>query len=595
MKDVAAPVADWLARFERALTGGDVAEIKSLFHADSHWRDVLALSWRIDTVSGADPIAGTLGSWAKQARPSGFVINPARAAPRAVMRAGADAIEAIFKFETEQGRCSGVLRLTPVEGKAPKAWTLLTALEELKGHEEQIGRSKRPDGEAYSRDFRGPNWLDQRKSAEAFSDRDPAVLVVGGGQAGLAVAARLSQLGLDALIVDREQRIGDNWRKRYHALVLHNQVHVNHLPYMPFPPNTPSFIPKDKLANWFEAYADAMDLNVWTGTELAGARYDESTARWEATVRSDKGSERVVRPKHIVFATGISGVRNLPSLPGAESFGGTVIHSAEYTDGHAWRGRKVLVLGTGNSAHDVAHDLQEAGADVTMIQRGATTIISLEQAQRPYGLYELGYPIDDADLLGSVSPYPLQIIDYQHLTNEAQEADKELLRKLAARGFRIDHGVDGTGYIMKFLRQGGGYYFNVGCSDLIVEGKIKLLQYEQIERFIPAGLLLKNGEQLGADLLVLATGYKNQQELVRQTLGDEVAEAVGPIWGVDEDGEQRNMWRRTAQPGLWFMSGGLPQVRVYSKYLAMQIKAIEDGLMSATSSLHGPQVNEVAQ
>ena len=334
---------------------------------------------------------------------------------------------------------------------------------------------------------------------------------------------------------------------------------------------------------------------MWTGTELAGARYDESTARWEATVRSDKGSERVVRPKHIVFATGISGVRNLPSLPGAESFGGTVIHSAEYTDGHAWRGRKVLVLGTGNSAHDVAHDLQEAGADVTMIQRGATTIISLEQAQRPYGLYELGYPIDDADLLGSVSPYPLQIIDYQHLTNEAQEADKELLRKLAARGFRIDHGVDGTGYIMKFLRQGGGYYFNVGCSDLIVEGKIKLLQYEQIERFIPAGLLLKNGEQLGADLLVLATGYKNQQELVRQTLGDEVAEAVGPIWGVDEDGEQRNMWRRTAQPGLWFMSGGLPQVRVYSKYLAMQIKAIEEGLMSATSSLHGPQVNEVAQ
>ena len=117
-------------------------------------------------------------------------------------------------------------------------------------------------------------------------DRDPAVLVIGGGQAGLAIAARLTALGIDALIVDREARVGDNWRQRYHALVLHNQVQVNHLPYMPFPKTWPTYIPKDKLANWLEAYAEAMELNVWTGTEFVGGRYDEAERRWSLTVRS---------------------------------------------------------------------------------------------------------------------------------------------------------------------------------------------------------------------------------------------------------------------------------------------------------------------
>ena len=579
MKDVAAPVADWLARFERALTGGDVAEIKSLFHADSHWRDVLALSWRIDTVSGADPIAGTLGSWAKQARPSGFVINPARAAPRAVMRAGADAIEAIFKFETEQGRCSGVLRLTPVEGKAPKAWTLLTALEELKGHEEQIGRSKRPDGEAYSRDFRGPNWLDQRKSAEAFSDRDPAVLVVGGGQAGLAVAARLSQLGLDALIVDREQRIGDNWRKRYHALVLHNQVHVNHLPYMPFPPTWPAYIPKDKLAGWFEAYVESLELNFWTSTEFLGGRYDDKAGHWIVKLRRD-GSEREMRPRHIVMATGVSGIPNIPAIPTLDAFAGTVMHSSQYQDGDAWAGKRVLVIGTGNSGHDIAQDLQSSGAEVTLVQRSPTLIVNVEpSAQLPYALYDEGPSLEDCDLVTTATPLALGRRSHQLLTAKAKEMDRSLLEGLARIGFRLDDGDEGTGWQYKYLTRGGGYYFNVGCSDLLVEGKIGLAQSADIARFDADGAVLRSGDKLKADLVVLATGYKGQEQLVAKLFGQPVADKVGPIWGFGDGQELRNMFTATPQPGLWFIAG-----RIYSKYLALQIKASELGLVPAVAA-----------
>ena len=131
------------------------------------------------------------------------------------------------------------------------------------------------DAEKYSRDFGGENWLDQRRKALAYADHDPAVLIVGGGQAGLSAAARLNHLGVDTLIIDRNQRIGDNWRLRYHSLTLHNEVHVNHLPLMPFPPTWPVFIPKDKLANWFETYVESLELNYWTGTELAGGRWDD--------------------------------------------------------------------------------------------------------------------------------------------------------------------------------------------------------------------------------------------------------------------------------------------------------------------------------
>src|SRR5205823_14483902 len=213
------------------------------------------------------------------------------AGPRRVTRAGTPSIETMFKFETADGRGNGILRLTPdaADGNRLKAWTLLTSLEELKGFEEQLDVA-RPRGNAYSRDFRGPNWLDLRKASAEYADHDPAVLVIGGGQSGLSIAARLKQLQVDTLIVDRGLRIGDNWRKRYHALTLHNQVQVNHLPYMLFPPNWPTYIPKDKLANWFEAYVEAMELNYWTATEFEGGSYDENKGRWTVMLRRIDGS-----------------------------------------------------------------------------------------------------------------------------------------------------------------------------------------------------------------------------------------------------------------------------------------------------------------
>jgi putative flavoprotein involved in K+ transport len=557
----------WLAKFERAIAARDAPRLGSLFHPDSHWRDVLALTWRIATVSGPDTVAGELIAHAARARPAGFRTDPDRTAPRQVTRAGTKCIEAIFRFETTEGRGSGVLRLLPDE-EEPRAWTLLTALDELKGHEERVGRL-RPSGQAYSRDFGAPNWLELRKSAAQYSDRDPAVLVVGGGQAGLSIAARLVQLQVDTLIVDRWPRIGDNWRQRYDALTLHNQVHVNHLPYMPFPPNWPVYIPKDKLASWFESYAEAMELNYWTGTEFEGGAYDEHEQRWSVTLRGADGAKRELHPLHVVLATGVSGIAHIPDMPMLRNFAGTVLHSSRYGDGEAWRGKTALVVGTGNSGHDIAQDLHSNGAKVTLVQRSPTLITQCDpSAQLVYALYSEGPPLEDCDLI--TTSVPLAVAKQAHViaTEHAKKLDKPLLDRLEEKGFRLDFGEGGTGWQFKYLTRGGGYYFNVGCSDLIVDGKIGLAQFSELD-----GLLK------GADLVVLATGYKGQEALVEKLFGEAVARRVGPIWGFGDGQELRNMFTRTAQPGLWFIAGSFAQSRIYSRYLALQIKACELGLI----------------
>jgi cation diffusion facilitator CzcD-associated flavoprotein CzcO len=586
--DLSVATDAWLAQFEEALAQPEDGLLDTLFHSDSYWRDVLALSWNIQTVNGADAILRELKAHAPSATASGFAIDPNRQAPRQVMRAGTPSIEAIFKFETAIGRGSGIIRLIPdaADGNRLKAWTLLTELGELKGFEEKIG-TERPRGSAYSRDFRGPNWLDLRKASAEYTDRDPDVLVVGGGQAGLTIAARLKQLNVDTLIVDREKRIGDNWRRRYHALTLHNQVQVNHLPYMPFPPNWPVYIPKDKLANWFEAYAESMELNFWTGTGFERGVYHAAEGRWSVVLRRADGTERTMHPRHIVMATGVSGIPNRPDIPGLENFTGAIMHSSQYEDGEAWNGKKAIVIGTGNSGHDIAQDLHSSGTKVTLVQRSSTLITNIEpSAQLAYATYNEG-TLEDNDLIASSMPLTLARKSHVLLTEQSKNLDKPLLDGLERVGFKLDFGDGGTGWQFKYLTRGGGYYFNVGCSDLVAAGNIALQQFADIDTFVAGGALMQSGETMAADLIVLATGYKPQEHLVRQLFGDEVTARVGPIWGFGEAQELRNMYTRTGQPGLWFIAGSLAQCRINSKYLALQIKAIEQGLLARDA---GPRV-----
>lgn len=571
-------VEGWLRRFNAALAEG--AGVGALFRADGHWRDIVALTWSIGTVSGRAAVAEGLLVAARGQGARGFAVDRERYPPRLVERAEEAVFEAILRFETRVGVGAGVLRIKADDDEAGEAWTLMTALDHIAGHDEESERRAREEP-AFERDFGGPNWLDKRGAGQRYEGRDPAVLIVGGGHAGLTSAAALGALGVDALVVDRMARVGDNWRLRYHGLTLHNQVYSNHLPYLPFPKTWPHYIPKDKIANWLELYVEAMEINFWTRTSFEGAQYDAAARCWVARLKLADGSVREMRPRHIVMATSVSGTPNIPVMPTLEKFAGRVVHSSKFGRAEDWRDRPVFVFGTGTSAHDIAQELHGNGARVTMVQRSPTLVTNVEPAAQLYDgiYYGSGPSLADRDLLNTSFPLPVIKQAHKLLTAKSRALDAEMLAGLERIGFKLDFGEDGTGWPLKYRSRGGGYYFNVGCSELLIRGEIGLIQYHDIDTFAGQGVRMKDGREVAGGLAVLATGYKGPDHLLSTLFGAEIAGRVGQVWGFDHAKQElANMWMPTGQDGLWFTGGSFSQCRMYSRYVAMQVKARELGV-----------------
>jgi putative flavoprotein involved in K+ transport len=583
--DLDAIATSWLDEFQAVLRDGASAATQDLFHADSWWRDLLAFTWDLRTAHGRDAIAAFISSGADLGLTSVELLGAA-----SLVEAGDTPwIQAMFEFQTNSARGQGVLRLVNRDG-AWKAWTLLTAVDALVGHEEMTG-ARRPHGGAQGSDRTVRNWSETRKRDQEFVDAEPTVLVVGAGHAGLGLAARLGTLGLQTLLIDRNERIGDGWRNRYDSLVLHDPVWYDHLPYLPFPANWPIYTPKDKLADWLESYAHTMELNVWTGTALIDSSYDEKVGEWTVTLKRADGTRRTVRPRHLVLATGISGTEpNVPQIEGQDQFTGTACHSKDFPRGVEFAGRKAVVVGSCNSGHDIAQELFEKGAEVTMIQRSPTYVVSVAGSGIAMaGLYdETGPPTEVADLIGASFPFKAVPEMHQATTAAMAEFDKEILEALKRAGFLLSSGIDGTGALQLFLQKGGGYYINVGASELIAEGKIGIRSGVEVQRFTPNALELSDGSRVEADVVVFATGYKGMIETARRLLGDDVAEQCTPVWGLDDEGELRGVWRRTGHEGLWFMGGNLAMARFYGKFLALQIKAIEIGVLDPRSDGEHP-------
>ena len=580
--NIRSEVDNWLKSFNESILqqknkDESIKILSNLFFEDSHWRDILALTWKIQTVSGKSKIIEDLYNNILDVSAKDFQIDQERTPPREVIRGGKSVIEVILKFNTKFGECEGIVRLYEdhEEQRQFKAWSFLTALSEL-------NNSNNKELEKYQNTLEGPNWLDKRNKDRLFNNREPEVIVVGSGQAGLSIAARLKQQDIDTLIVDKNERVGDNWRNRYHSLKLHNQTHVNHLPYMPFPSTWPTYIPKDKLAGWFEYYVESMELNVWTNTRFIGAEYKEDKKYWNVKLKLPDGIIKVMKPKHIVMAVGVSSVPNRTKITGINDYKGKVIHSVDYDSGKDYNGKNVLVYGTGTSAHDVAQDLYVHGANVKIVQRSPSMVVNVEpSAQLPYQLYSEGPNIDDCDLITISTPLQVLKKTHQLLTEKTKRIDKPLLDKLTSVGFNLEYGEENSGWQFKYLTRGGGYYFNVGASDLIADGKIKVIQFSDIEKFVSTGIEIKSGEKFNIDLMVTATGYKGQEYVVEELFGKSVVDKIGPIWGFDDERQElRNMWMQTKQPGLWFHAGSLAQCRIFSKFLALQIKAIQDGIIS---------------
>ncbi|RZQ60972.1 flavin-containing monooxygenase [Amycolatopsis suaedae] len=576
-----ARVDAWLARFESALAARDAEAASALFAVDSYWRDLVAFTWNLKTVEGRAGVAHLLTACLDAVDPSGFRTTEPPAEADGV-------VEAWIEFETAAGRGRGHLRLTD-EG----AWTLLTSLRELKDFPEPRG-DRRPKGVRHGALEDRSSWAEERdrERAELGYTRQPFVVVVGGGQGGIALGARLRQLGVPALVVERNDRPGDSWRKRYKSLCLHDPVWYDHLPYLPFPDNWPVFAPKDKIADWLEMYTRVMEVPYWTRSTVTSAAFDEQAGRWRVVVDRD-GEQVVLTPEHLVFATGMSGKPNLPSFPGMDVFEGDQHHSSQHPGPDAYAGKKAVVIGSNNSAHDICAALWEHGADVTMVQRSSTHVVKSDSLME-LGLGDLyseravraGMTTEKADMVFASLPYRI-LHEFQiPIYDKIRERDAEFYQRLEKAGFRHDWGDDGSGLFLKYLRRGSGYYIDVGASELVADGKIALA-HGQVDHLTRTGVVLADGTELDADLVVYATGYGSMNGWVADLCGQEMADRVGKCWGLGSgttkdpgpwEGEQRNMWKPTQQPGLWFHGGNLHQSRHYSLYLALQLKARYEGL-----------------
>jgi putative flavoprotein involved in K+ transport len=571
----------WLADFEAALAARDINRVVGKFAVDSFWRDLIAFTWNIRTVEGRDEIADMLTARLDDTDPAGF---RTREAPTQ----DGDVTSAFIEFETAVGRGVGHLRL-----KGDQAWTLLTVMQELKEHEERKGPT-RVFGAVHGSDPDTRSWAEKRLDEElALGYREqPFVVVVGGGQGGIALGARLRQLQVSAIVLDRHERPGDQWRKRYKSLCLHDPVWYDHLPYLPFPQNWPVFSPKDKIGDWLEFYTKVMEVPYWSSTTCVSAKFDESEKRW--IVEVDRAGERVtLRPTHLVLATGMSGKPNVPTLPGQELFRGDQHHSSAHPGTDRYVGKRAVVMGSNNSAHDICKALYENGVDVTMVQRSSTHIVKSDSLM-DLGLGDLyseralaaGMTTEKADLTFASLPYRIMADFQKPIYDAIRERDRDFYARLQSAGFELDWGDDGSGLFMKYLRRGSGYYIDVGASDLIADGSIKLRK-GPVQRLTEDSVALEDGTELPADLVVYATGFGSMNGWAADLIGQDVADKVGKVWGLGSgttkdpgpwEGEQRNMWKPTQQENLWFHGGNLHQSRHYSLYLALQLKARYEGI-----------------
>ena len=570
-------VSDWLSTFGSALAQSNIDSALALFNEECYWRDLVSFTWNIKTMEGHAEIRDMLDASLATTKPSSWKIEGEATETDGV-------VEAWFSFETGVSRGKGHIRIM-----GGKCWTLLTTMVELKDHEEKKGPT-REMGVEHGAFQNRKNWLERKQDYETSLgySQQPYCVIIGGGQGGIGLGARLKRLGVPTIIIEKNERPGDSWRKRYKSLCLHDPVWYDHLPYLPFPDHWPVFSPKDKIGDWLEMYTKIMELNYWASTECTDAAFDEAAGEWVVNVNRD-GELITLKPKQLILATGMSGIPNIPDLPGQENFKGDIQHSSQHGDSAEYEGKNCVVIGSNNSAHDICAALWENGADVTMIQRSTTHIARSDTLMDLAlgGLYSEeavanGVTTNTADLIFASIPYHIMHTFQIPVYEEMARQDADFYKGLEKAGFLLDWGDDGSGLFMKYLRRGSGYYIDVGASQLLIDGKVKLKSGVNVTEVKENSVVFDDGSELPADLIVLATGYGSMNGWAARIISQEVADKVGKCWGLGSDttkdpgpweGEQRNMWKPTQQQALWFHGGNLHQSRHYSQFLSLQIKA----------------------
>ncbi|KAJ7049309.1 dimethylaniline monooxygenase [Mycena amicta] len=568
--------AAWLKTFSECIASDSdsahqVQRTTDCFHPHGYLRDILVFTWTNRTLVGHAKISDFLAAHLADAQLSKLrLATEEHLTPYFMPMAGA--VVSGFTFETRVGHGQGCVFLTPASGEW-KALSVFMTLRDIRGHEESGPEEGVYGGHTIP-------WEDHERERRAKIEKDPYVLILGGGQTGLNLGARFRQMNIPSIILERTERVGDVWRDRYPSLTLHSIRTQHTLLYQSFPTNWPIFTSRDKLANWLESYAAAQDLVVWTSsTLLPTPTFDETTRRWTATV-SRAGTPVTLHPTHIVVAGGTLGTPYFPPMQNPSLFRGTILHTGQYHGPSGFTGKRIVIIGAGNSAADVAQDSVVAGAQsVTMVQRSSTCVMAVGSARAAQaGFWPEGVPTEIADFKLNAIPTLLvkQIMRSQEAKFWAAEtATHEGLREA---GLKLNMGPDGAGAYLLMFERFGGFWLDVGCAALIRDGKVKVKQGVEPASYTADSIVFTDGSALEADIVVFATSYNSIRDDLRPLFGDAVIDKTSPLWGLDDEGELKGCYRASGYPHLWFAAGNFAISRFFSKQLALEIKAIELGV-----------------
>ncbi|KAJ7056138.1 FAD/NAD-P-binding domain-containing protein [Mycena amicta] len=568
--------SSWLSQFSTALASQRPAAIAACFLPDGWLRDVLVFTWTNRSLEGRDKIVGYLEPTLGRAgiRQVALDDRPHRCSE---YKQQTGIVAAGFTFETAVGPGEGYVQLLATPAGEWLAVAVFMVLVDIHGHEEAGAEEGVYGGHTLA-------WKDVARERREKIEADPHVLIIGGGQTGLNVAARFKQMNIPALVVEKNARVGDNWRERYPTLTLHSIKTHSSMLYQPFHGNWPVFTPRDKLAQWLEQYPDTHDLVVWTSSRpLPTPHYDAVSKRWTVVV-DRAGTHVTLHPNHLIVAAGTLGGPRYPVIRDPSLFHGVTLHAAHYHGGAPFAGKRVIVIGAANSAADVCQDLVfHKAQSVTMVQRSSTCVVSAHTAQlQMRGIWPEEVPVEDSDFKSQATPLTLMKRWLAKMEGAMWESEKETHRGLRQAGMKLNMGIDGSGPFPLQFERFGGFWLDVGCAALIRDGKVKIKQGVEAARFTEDSLVFTDGSALPADVVIYATAYESIRDNMRALFSDAVIDKTSPLWGLDEEGELRGCYRESGHPGLWFAAGNFAVSRFYSKQLALEIKALELGLISQT-------------
>ncbi|KAG2143520.1 putative dimethylaniline monooxygenase (N-oxide-forming) [Suillus bovinus] len=563
----------WLSAFISDISSPSFT-LKRSFTNDSYWRDLLAFTPDFRTLHALPKIQDFFSAPIALARPSRFRLLPSvrhrRIGPTKTF------IQGIVQFHTVIAQCTGVFTLTQVEDSSWKAWSFVTMMDQLSGVVDR---------------FRAHTPL--CRPAEWNTTMEYTAVVVGAGQCGLSMAARLENLGISTLVLERSCAIGNGWRSRYESLETNTPRAFNHLPFVSFPEECGTYIPCRDVADYLENYQRTLGLHVLTSAHISTTSYDASSSTWTLSISFSGQASITVKAHHLIVAIGVGTTGGAlpfaPSIRGKSSFLGSVIHSSEYRSSSCIGTQKVVVVGAGCSAHDIAQDIANHGSQTVLVQRSPTAVVSRQTINHMIAGYiaQDAPPTEIADRLYVAIPLSaLQNSQYDIVEKHAH-IDQDLKENLARHGYLLPGPEDN--FLHRLSVRRGGYYIDRGCAQLITSGKITVKSGHEISHFSPSGLVFDDGSRVVADLVIFATGYSKTtiKQVAENLFGPQVADAVHDLGGWDSDYELAGVWRPTGHDGLWFAEGDLFSARFYSRFLALQIMAREMGIAkSRPENLH---------